>query len=70
MKKLEMSFLPDAYVPCDQCNGRRFNAETLEVTYAGKSIADVLEMTVGEACRFFEKVPSLARKLKTLEDVH
>lgn len=69
VKKLEMSFLPDAYVPCDQCNGRRFNAETLEVTYAGKSIADVLEMTVGEACRFFEKVPSLARKLKTLEDV-
>ncbi len=69
VKKLEMSFLPDAYVPCDKCNGRRFNSETLEVTYAGKSIADVLEMTVGEAGRFFSKVPSLARKLKTLEDV-
>jgi excinuclease ABC subunit A len=64
-----MSFLPDAYVKCDQCNGRRFNAETLEVTYAGKSIADVLEMTVSEAGSFFEKVPTLARKLRTLEDV-
>lgn len=69
VKKLEMSFLPDAYVKCDQCNGRRFNAETLEVTYAGKSIADVLEMTVSEAVSFFEKVPTLARKLRTLEDV-
>jgi excinuclease ABC subunit A len=69
VKKLEMSFLPDAYVKCDQCNGRRFNAETLEVTYAGKSIADVLEMTVSEAGSFFEKVPTLARKLRTLEDV-
>lgn len=64
-----MSFLPDAYVTCEQCGGRRFNAETLEVTYRGKSIADVLEMTVAEACEFFEKVPSLARKLKTLLDV-
>jgi excinuclease ABC subunit A len=69
VRKLEMSFLPDAYVTCEQCGGRRFNAETLEVTYRGKSIADVLEMTVAEACEFFEKVPSLARKLKTLLDV-
>ena len=64
-----MSFLPDVYVTCEQCGGRRFNAETLEVTYGGKNIADVLEMTVAEACEFFAKVPSLARKLKTLEDV-
>ncbi len=69
VRKLEMSFLPDVYVKCEQCGGRRFNAETLEVTYNGKSISDVLEMTVAEACEFFSKVPSLARKLKTLVDV-
>lgn len=69
VQKLEMSFLPDVYVKCDQCGGRRFNSETLEVTYNGKSIADILDMTVSEACAFFAKVPSLARKLKTLEDV-
>lgn len=69
LRKLEMSFLPDVYVTCEQCGGRRFNAETLEVTYGGKSIAEVLEMTVAEAYEFFEKVPSLARKLKTLVDV-
>jgi excinuclease ABC subunit A len=69
VRKLEMSFLPDVYVPCEQCAGRRFNAETLEVTYGGKSIADVLEMTVSDAYGFFSKVPSLARKLKTLVDV-
>jgi len=69
LRKLEMSFLPDVYVTCEQCGGRRFNAETLEVTYGGKNIADVLEMTVAEACEFFAKVPSLARKLKTLDDV-
>ena len=69
LRKLEMSFLPDVYVTCEQCGGKRFNSETLEVAYGGKNIADVLEMTVSEACRFFEKVPSLARKLKTLEDV-
>ena len=69
VRKLEMSFLPDVYVTCEQCGGKRFNAETLEVTYGGKSIADVLEMTVAEACAFFGKVPSLARKLKTLDDV-
>ena len=69
VRKLEMSFLPDVYVTCEQCNGKRFNAETLEVTYGGKNIAEVLEMTVAEAYEFFAKVPSLARKLKTLVDV-
>ena len=69
VQKLEMSFLPDVYVTCEQCGGRRFNAETLEVTYGGRNIADVLSMTVAEACEFFAKVPSLARRLKTLDDV-
>ena len=69
VRKLEMSFLPDVYVTCEQCGGRRFNAETLEVTYGGKTIADVLEMTVAEGCEFFAKVPSLRRKLQTLVDV-
>lgn len=69
LRKLEMSFLPDVYVTCEQCGGKRFNAETLEVTYGGKSIAEVLEMTVAEAYEFFARVPSLARKLKTLVDV-
>ena len=69
VQKLEMSFLPDVYVTCEQCGGKRFNAETLEVTYGGKNIAEVLDMTVAEAYEFFAKVPSLARKLKTLVDV-
>ena len=69
VRKLEMSFLPDVYITCEQCGGRRFNAETLEVTYGGKTISDVLDMTVAEASAFFAKVPSLARKLKTLVDV-
>ena len=69
VQKLEMSFLPDVYVTCEQCGGKRFNSETLEVTYGGKTIAEVLEMTVAEAYEFFAKVPSLARKLKTLVDV-
>lgn len=69
VQKLEMSFLPDVYVTCEQCGGKRFNAETLEVTYGGKNIADVLSMTTAEAYEFFGKVPSLARKLKTLVDV-
>ena len=69
VQKLEMSFLPDVYVTCEQCGGKRFNAETLEVTYGGKNISEVLEMTVAEAYEFFAKVPSLARKLKTLVDV-
>ncbi len=67
--KLEMSFLPDVYVECETCRGRRYNAETLEVTFKGKSIADVLEMTVEEALAFFEKVPRIERKLRTLDSV-
>ncbi|MBO7722147.1 MAG: excinuclease ABC subunit UvrA [Kiritimatiellae bacterium] len=69
VQKLEMSFLPDVYVKCEQCGGRRFNAETLEVTYGGRNISEVLDMTVAEACDFFAKVPPLARRLKTLADV-
>lgn len=67
--KIEMHFLPDVYVPCDVCNGKRYNRETLEVKYKGKSIFDVLDMTVGEALTFFENVPSIYRKIKTLNDV-
>ncbi len=67
--KLEMNFLPDVYVECETCKGRRYNAETLEVTYKGKSIADVLEMAVEEALRFFENVPRIERKLRTLDSV-
>jgi excinuclease ABC subunit A len=67
--KIEMHFLPDVYVPCEQCHGRRYNRETLEVKYKGKSIADVLDMTIEEAHEFFEPVPKVARRLKTLEDV-
>jgi len=69
LQKLEMSFLPDVYVPCEQCGGRRFNAETLEILYGGKNIADVLDMTVAEACAFFSKIPALRRRLETLCDV-
>jgi excinuclease ABC subunit A len=64
-----MSFLPDVYVTCEQCGGKRFNSETLEVTYAGKSISDVLEMTVDEALKFFANIPSLSRKLSLLSEV-
>ena len=67
--KIEMHFLPDIYVPCEVCKGRRYNRETLEATFKGKSIADVLEMTVDEACEFFEHIPKIYRKLKTLQDV-
>ncbi|MGN0617885.1 MAG: excinuclease ABC subunit UvrA [Ruminiclostridium sp.] len=67
--KIEMHFLPDVYVPCEVCKGKRYNRETLEVKYKGKSIYDVLEMTVEEGCRFFENVPKIYRKLKTLCDV-
>jgi excinuclease ABC subunit A len=69
MKKIEMNFLPDVYVLCDACKGRRYNRETLEVHYKGKSIADVLAMTVEAAVEFFSDIPSLQRKLKTLHDV-
>ncbi|MBP1573461.1 MAG: excinuclease ABC subunit UvrA [Oscillospiraceae bacterium] len=67
--KIEMHFLPDVYVPCEVCHGKRFNRETLEVKYKGKSIYDVLEMTVEEGLKFFENHPKIARKLQTLYDV-
>lgn len=67
--KIEMHFLPDVYVPCEVCGGKRYNRETLEVKYKGKSIFDVLDMTVEEAMGFFENVPSIYRKIKTLNDV-
>ena len=67
--KIEMHFLPDIYVPCEVCQGHRYNRETLEVKYKGKNIFDVLDMTVEEACSFFENVPSIYRKIKTLDDV-
>ncbi|MBR5405441.1 MAG: excinuclease ABC subunit UvrA [Oscillospiraceae bacterium] len=67
--KIEMHFLPDVYVPCDVCKGARYNHETLEVKYKGKSIYDVLEMTVEEGCEFFSAIPKIARKLNTLRDV-
>ena len=67
--KIEMHFLPDVYVPCEVCGGKRYNRETLEVKYKGKSIYDVLDMTVEEALTFFENVPTIARKIQTLYDV-
>jgi excinuclease ABC subunit A len=67
--KIEMHFLPDVYVPCEVCHGKRYNRETLEVKYKGKSIHDVLDMTVEEACTFFENIPSIRRKMETLNDV-
>jgi excinuclease ABC subunit A len=67
--RIEMHFLPDVYVPCEVCKGRRYNTETLRVTYKGRSIADVLDMTVEEACEFFAPVPAIARRMDTLRDV-
>ncbi len=69
MKVIEMNFLPDVYVPCEKCNGRRYNRETLEIRYKGKSIADILDMTVEEATTFFTNIPSLHRKVRTLNEV-
>jgi excinuclease ABC subunit A len=69
MRVIEMNFLPDVYVPCEKCNGRRYNRETLEIRYKGKSISDVLDMTVDEAVDFFTNVPYLYRKIKVLQDV-
>ncbi len=69
IKKIEMYFLPDVYVPCEVCNGKRYNKETLEVKFKGKSIYDVLEMTVETALKFFENLPSIKNKLQTLFDV-
>ncbi|HCN82963.1 MAG TPA: excinuclease ABC subunit UvrA, partial [Sphingobacteriaceae bacterium] len=69
MKIIEMNFLPDVQVPCEECNGRRYNRETLEVRYRGKSISDVLDMSIEEAVPFFEPIPAIYRKIKTLNDV-
>ncbi len=69
LKLIEMNFLPDVYVHCDACNGKRYNRETLEVRYKGKSISDVLDMTINQGVEFFESLPSIAHKLKTVQDV-
>jgi len=68
-KTIEMNFLPDVTVPCESCHGKRYNRETLEVRYKGKSIADVLDMTITQATEFFQSIPSISRKIKTLQDV-
>ena len=67
--RIEMHFLPDVYVPCEECHGKRYNSETLEVKYKGKSISDVLEMTVDEACDFFDSIPKISNILRTMRDV-
>ncbi|MGV8878998.1 MAG: excinuclease ABC subunit UvrA [Sphingobacteriaceae bacterium] len=69
LKVIEMNFLPDVQVPCEECGGRRYNRETLEVRYRGKSISDVLDMSIEDACAFFEQMPAIYRKIKTLQDV-
>lgn len=69
VKTIEMNFLPDVYIRCDKCNGKRYNRETLEIRYKGKSISDVLDMTISQGVEFFESLPSIVQKLKTLEDV-
>ncbi len=69
MRVIEMNFLPDVYVECETCKGKRFNRETLEIRYKGKSISDVLNMTVDEAVPFFENIPKIYRKVKTIQDV-
>ncbi|MDE6688873.1 MAG: excinuclease ABC subunit UvrA, partial [Prevotella sp.] len=68
-KTIEMNFLPDIQVPCEECHGKRYNRETLEVRYKGKSIADVLDMTINQAVEFFENIPDILRKIKTIQDV-
>ena len=68
-KTIEMNFLPDVLVPCEECHGKRYNRETLEVRYKGKSIADILDMTINQAVEFFENVPDILRKIKTIQDV-
>jgi len=69
MRVIEMNFLPDVYVNCDECNGKRYNRETIEIRYKGKSISDVLNMTIDQACEFFEMLPNIFRQIKTLQDV-
>mgnify|MGYP003232673692 CR=1 FL=1 len=68
MLKIEMNFLPDVYVPCEVCKGTRYNRDTLEVRYKGKNIAEVLDMTVSEACQYFSNQQRILRKLQVLED--
>lgn len=68
-RTIEMNFLPDVLVPCEECHGKRYNRETLEVRYKGKSIADVLDMTVNQAVEFFENVPSILKKIKVLQEI-
>ena len=69
LRTIEMNFLPDVYVECNDCNGRRYNRETLEVRYKGKSISDVLDMNISQAVEFFENIPSILKKLVTLKEV-
>ena len=69
LRKIEMNFLPDVYINCDNCNGKRFNRETLEIRYKGKSISDILNMTINESCDFFENFPKILRKVQTIKDV-
>jgi excinuclease ABC subunit A len=69
MRVIEMNFLPDVYIECEDCQGKRFNRETLEIRYRGKSIADVLEMTINESVAFFEPIPKIYKKLKTIQEV-
>jgi len=69
VREIEMNFLPDVYVHCDKCNGKRYNRETLEVRYKGKSISDVLDMTINQGVEFFESIPSIAQKLKMVQEV-
>ena len=69
LRKIEMNFLPDVYINCDNCNGKRFNRETLEIRYKGKSISDILNMTINESCNFFQNFPKILRKVQTIKDV-
>ena len=69
LQTIEMNFLPDVYVECSECGGKRYNRETLEVTYKGKSISEVLELTINQAVEYFTGIPSIYRKIKTLQDV-
>ena len=69
MKVIEMNFLPDVYVECESCQGKRFNRETLEIRYKGKSISDTLNMSINEACSFFKSIPKIYRKVKMIQDV-
>ncbi|MBR0072664.1 MAG: excinuclease ABC subunit UvrA, partial [Bacteroidales bacterium] len=69
VRTIEMNFLPDVYVDCEVCHGKRYNRETIEIRYKGKSISDVLDMSINEAVEFFDNIPSIARKIETIRDV-